>query len=60
MLEIRDFKKGDIIIFCDEEFEVLVNYGDCGKVRENSPNGATIDDFYWNYCGSKCERKISL
>ncbi|WP_164509101.1 hypothetical protein [Clostridium rectalis] len=49
MLEERYFKTGAIIIFCDEEFEVLDNYGSSGKVKENSPNGTIISNFYWNY-----------
>ncbi|EQB4340872.1 hypothetical protein ACYJ2U_001592 [Clostridium botulinum] len=57
MLEERYFKTGDIIIFCDEEFEVLDNYGSSGKVKENSPNGTIINNFYWNYAGERCKLK---
>lgn len=56
MLDERDFKKGDIIVFCDEEFEVLENYGRSGKVKE--VYGETIiRNFYWNYGGCKSELK---
>lgn len=58
MLEKMDFKKGDIIVFCDEEFEVLENYGCSGKVKEVH-GGAIINNFYWNFQGSRCELKIS-
>lgn len=58
MLEQRNFKKGDIILFCDEEFEVLENYGIKGKVKEVY-GGVVIDSFYWNFKGSRCELKIS-
>ncbi|MBY6842872.1 hypothetical protein [Clostridium botulinum] len=57
MLEERHFKTGDIIIFCDEEFEVLDNYGSYGKVKENTPNGTIISKFYWNYAEERCELK---
>ncbi|KRU40032.1 hypothetical protein [Clostridium sporogenes] len=52
----RDFKKGDIIIFCDEEFQVIENYGYSGKVKEVY-GGTIINNFHWNYQGSKCELK---
>ncbi|WP_154231154.1 hypothetical protein [Clostridium botulinum] len=55
-MENRDFKKGDIIIFCDEEFQVIENYGYSGKVKEVY-GGTIINNFYWNYQGSKCELK---
>lgn len=55
-MENRDFKKGDIIIFCDEEFEVIKNYGYSGKVKEVY-GGTIINNFYWSYHGSKCELK---
>jgi len=57
-----DFKKGDIIEFCDEQYEVLENYGTSGKVREypysqinNWGFQTVIDSFYWNYSGEKCK-----
>lgn len=56
MLERMDFKKGDIIIFCNEEFEVLENYGCSGKVKEVYGE-SVIDNFYWNYQGDKCALK---
>lgn len=56
MLELMDFKKGDIIIFCDEEFEVIENHGSSGKVKEVC-GGTIINNFYWNYQGSRCELK---
>jgi len=49
-----DFKPTDIIEFCDEEYLVLENYGDSGKVQVY-PNGLTIDPFYWNFHGTECE-----
>jgi len=55
--EKRDFKKGDIIVFCDEEYEVMENYGTSGKVKENYPNGTVIDTFYWVYGNSECTLK---
>lgn len=52
-----DFKRGDIIIFCDQEFEVIKNYGESGLVRENCKNGCYIDDFRWKYGNDICELK---
>lgn len=57
-MENRNFKKGDIIIFCDEEFQVIENYGYSGKVIEVC-GGTIINNFYWSYDGSKCELKSS-
>lgn len=48
------FKSGDIIKYCGEEFEVIENRGDRGKVRENFKDGVIIDPFYWDYQGEKC------
>lgn len=58
MLERVDFKKGDIIIYCDDEFEVLENYGKSGKVKEVCGD-VIIDNFYWNFRGSICELKTN-
>jgi len=55
--EKRDFKKGDVIIFCEEEYEVLDNYGTTGKVKENSPNGTVISNFYWVFGKDECVLK---
>lgn len=35
-MKIRDFKKGDVILFCNEEFEVIENYGTTGKVKQGN------------------------
>lgn len=58
MSEKRNFKKGDIITFCGEEFEVLENNGHSGKVREVH-GGTIINTFYWDFAEEKCELKIS-
>lgn len=52
-----NFKVGDVIVFCNEEFIVLENWGDSGKVKENSKNGNVIGKFYWEYYGEKCKLK---
>lgn len=52
-----NFKKGDIIEFCGDEFVVIENYGDSGKVKENSKQGCTINPFYWKYSGETCKLK---
>lgn len=51
-----EFKKGDIIVFCDEEFEVLKNNGYSGKVKEVR-GGTIINPFYWSFEGSHCKLK---
>lgn len=56
MLERMDFKKGDIIVFADEEFQVLENYGCSGKVKEVCGD-TIINNFYWNYQGERCVLK---
>ncbi|MNK73659.1 hypothetical protein D3C87_931570 [compost metagenome] len=55
-----DFKQGDIIIYCDEEFVVLKNHGDRGRVKENYDDGFVIDPFYWEYDGERCFLKRKL
>lgn len=52
-----DFKQGDIIVYCDEEYVVLENQGNRGIVRENYENGFVIDPFYWEYGGYQCTLK---
>jgi len=55
-----DFKPGDIIDFCGDQFEVLENNGYSGKVREY-PNTqennwgfqTVIYPFYWEFDGEK-------
>lgn len=52
-----NFKSGDIIVFCNEEFIVIENYGSSGKVKENCDGGNIINNFYWEYQGEKCKLK---
>lgn len=57
MLEFYEpnFKKGDIIEFCGETYEVIDNYGSNGTVRENYTNGIIISNFKWEFEGEKCK-----
>lgn len=48
-----NFKKDDIIIWCNEEFIVIENYGESGIVKENCKNGDIINNFRWNFQGEK-------
>ncbi|MEC0091784.1 hypothetical protein [Paenibacillus macquariensis] len=48
-----DFQKGDIIEYCEEQFEVLVNDGNSGTVKEY-PDGDVIGNFRWDVYGVKC------
>ena len=54
---INNFNIGDIIIFCNEEFVVIKNYGNFGTVKENCENGELIHKFYWEYQGEHCKLK---
>lgn len=53
-----DFKKGDIIEFCGEFFEVETNDGNTGIVWELNGKyertGLRISKFYWKY-GEECK-----
>ena len=49
-----NFKKDDIIEYCGEEYIVLENHGDSGKVKENCENGITIYPFHWEAYGERC------
>lgn len=55
-----NFKQGDIVEFCNEEFIVIENYGNSGKVRENHKDGVIITKFYWEYYGEKCVLKEGI
>ena len=49
------FKSGDIIDYCDEQYEAINNYGSSGRVKENCKDGTIIDPFYWEIYGDKCK-----
>lgn len=48
-----DFKKGDIIEYCDERFEVVENYGSTGKVKYVGDD-TLILPMNWEYAGERC------
>jgi hypothetical protein len=51
----KPFEPGEIIIFCDEEYVVISNYGDSGKVAyENDINN--VFSFRWRFEGEDCVR----
>jgi len=50
-----NFKPKDIIEYCNDQYEVIVNYGNSGRVRENCKDGTIIDPFYWEIYGEKCK-----
>lgn len=52
----RNFKKGDVIKFCDEEYEVIENSGYSGKVKEVH-GGTVINPFYWAFGKDECVLK---
>ena len=51
-----EFKKDDIIEFCNDTYIVLKNYGNSGSVQEycNDTLGDIVGQFYWNFQGEKC------
>jgi len=46
---IKKFYPGDIIEFCGDQFLVLANYGNSGKVQEWPSKIVTIDNFKWSF-----------
>ena len=54
--EDKPFEPGEVIIWNEEEYIVLGNYGNSGTV---TCAGEEIGNFYWNYCGLIAERKTS-
>lgn len=53
------FKRYDLIEFAGDYFQVLKNYGTCGRVQEYFPSGnvgTIIDPFYWEFEGEKCKK----
>ena len=55
--ERTPFDVGDIIEFSGERYEVVVNYGDSGRVKELG--GSESFPFSWEYEGEKCKRVFS-
>ncbi|AZV43576.1 hypothetical protein BAOM_2967 [Peribacillus asahii] len=54
-----NFKKGDIIGYCNEFFEVDTNYGSSGSVWEVNDKfertGVFINNFHWSAYGEDCK-----
>ena len=58
--EDKAFEPGEVIIWCEEEYIVLENYGNSGNVKYNiEGDNEEIGNFYWNYCGTIAERKTN-
>ena len=54
----KEFDPGEVIIWCEEEYIVLANFGTSGRVKYNiEGDNEEIGSFYWNYCGAIAERK---
>ena len=53
---IQPFESGEVIIFCEDEYMVVDNFGDSGKVRY--PNDRDIFSFKWRFEGEDCKRKM--
>ncbi|GAA4879769.1 hypothetical protein GCM10023310_69930 [Paenibacillus vulneris] len=52
------FATGDIIEFCSEQFEVVVNNGYSGTVKEffgEGKYGDTVSNFKWEFQGERCK-----
>lgn len=54
------FKKGDILEYCGELFEVLKNYGNSGSVIHVNDDFERLEDvpnnnFYWSAYGADCK-----
>lgn len=54
-----NFKKGNIIEFCKELYEVEENHGHYGTVWEVNDRlertGSRIEKFYWSFWGENCK-----
>ena len=58
--EDKPFEPGEVIIWNEEEYIVLGNYGNSGTVKYNiESDNEKIGSFYWNYCGLIAERKTN-
>lgn len=56
----KPFEPGEVIIWCEEEYTVVANYGTSGTVKYNIPGADEhLGNFYWNYCGTIAERKTN-
>jgi len=53
---VKPFESGEVIIFCDDEYIVVDNYGDYGKVR--NPDHPEVFTFQWRFEGEDCKRKV--
>jgi hypothetical protein len=54
----KPFESGELIEFCDDQYEVLANHGNSGTVRELGLNGSKINPFYWSFGGEYCHRVV--
>jgi len=54
----KPFEPGENIEFCDDEFVVLENHGNTGKVREAGKGGQVIEPFRWTFQGAECRRVV--
>lgn len=54
----KPFEPGEIIVWCEEEFIVLANYGTSGRVKYNiEGDNEEIGSFYWDVYGETAVRK---
>lgn len=44
---IKAFQPGNVIEFCGDRYEVLANYGRCGRVRCLDDGDSVCEPFYW-------------
>lgn len=53
----KPFERGEVIVFCEEEYVVMENYGLSGKVHVYGFEQNIIGNFYWDFYGEACVRK---
>ena len=49
-----DFRKGDVIRFAEDHYEVLDNGGSSGTVKALDDGGVMLSGFRWRFYGEDC------
>ena len=52
-----DFKRGEVILYAGDRYEVLENHGESGTVKALNDGGVIVSNFRWEFDGERCVRE---
>ena len=52
----KPFEPGEVIDFCGEELEVVINYGSSGTVKYPNDTSGEKMKYYWEFQDEVCRR----